>query len=57
MVQQSRSIPSSPKEACPLVPGTSVPAVTVRALDGSEVSLAEAVREKPSILVFYRGGW
>jgi peroxiredoxin len=57
MAQQSSPIPSSPKEVCPLMPGTSVPAVTVRAIDGSEVSLADAIREKPAILVFYRGAW
>lgn len=57
MVQQSSAIPSSPKEVCPLMPGMSVPAATLQATDGSEVNLAEAVRERPSILVFYRGGW
>lgn len=57
MVQESRQIPSSPQDVCPLMPGTPVPSVTIRTIDGSEVNLAEAVRQKPSVLVFYRGGW
>lgn len=50
-------VPASPNEVCPLMAGTSVPSVTLRAIDGSEVNLAAAVHEKPSVLVFYRGGW
>jgi peroxiredoxin len=57
MVQQSHPVPSSPKDVCPLMPGTPIPSVTIRAIDGGEVNLTEAVREKPTILVFYRGGW
>ena len=57
MVKESRPIPATPNEVCPLMPGTSVPFVTVRGIDGSEVNLAAAVHEKPIILVFYRGGW
>lgn len=57
MVRESRQIPGSPKEVCPLMPGTPTPSVTLRAIDGSEVNLAEAVHEKSSVLVFYRGGW
>jgi peroxiredoxin len=57
MGQEVRRVPASPNDVCPLMPGASVPSVTLRMMDGSEVELAAAVREKPSILVFYRGGW
>lgn len=57
MVRESRQIPASPKEVCPLMPGTPIPSITIRAIDGSETNPAEAVHEKPSVLVFYRGGW
>ncbi len=57
MAQESLRIPCSPNDVCPLMPGTRVPGVTLRAIDGSEANLAAAVREKPSVLVFYRGGW
>lgn len=56
MVRDSQ-IPTSPKEVCPLMPGTPVPSATTRAIEGTDVNLAEVVQEKPSVLVFYRGGW
>jgi hypothetical protein len=34
-----------------------IPEVSIRAADGSMFELAKAVREKPAVLVFYRGGW
>jgi peroxiredoxin len=57
MVKESDQIPATPQEVCPLMAGAPIPSVTIRTIDGSEVNLAEAVREKPSILIFYRGGW
>jgi peroxiredoxin len=57
MVWQSDSLASSPQDVCPLLPGTPVPDVTVQAIDGSQVNLADLVRESPAIIVFYRGGW
>lgn len=45
------------ESAVPLAVGTAVPAATVRAADGSAVDLAVAVKEKPTVLIFYRGGW
>lgn len=41
----------------PLEPGRSVPSVRVRAVDGTPVDLAEAIRDSGALLVFYRGGW
>ncbi len=57
MAQPSRQVPSSPRDVCPLMPGTPIPSVTIRVIDGGEVNLAEAVRKKATVLVFYRGGW
>ncbi|WP_221251035.1 thioredoxin domain-containing protein [Desulfuromonas versatilis] len=47
----------SPAEICPLTIGSMVPPVTLKNLDGQPFDLASAVREKPTILIFYRGGW
>lgn len=41
----------------PLEVGASIPAVTVRSVSGQEVSLQSAVAGKPTLLIFYRGGW
>ena len=37
--------------------GDSIPEVTLRTDDGKEVSLRRLVSEKPTVLIFYRGGW
>ncbi len=41
----------------PLAPGARVPAVSVTTVQGETVDLAERVRERGALLVFYRGGW
>lgn len=43
--------------ANPLKVGDSVPDVKLRTEDGSEVALLKLVSEKPTVLIFYRGGW
>lgn len=37
--------------------GDAVPDVTLRTEDDKEVSLRRLVSEKPTVLIFYRGGW
>src|SRR5271170_1289514 len=37
--------------------GDSIPDVTVRTVDNKEVKLRTLVAEKPTVLVFFRGGW
>ncbi len=51
------AIAASAAEAKPLAAGARAPAVTLRAVDGSEFALAAAFAEKPTVLVFYRGSW
>lgn len=41
----------------PLLNGTAAPNVTVRTADGSPVSLQALLMQKPTVLIFYRGGW
>ena len=43
--------------AMPLAVGASAPAVTVQAADGTPFDLGAACSEKPTVLIFYRGGW
>ncbi len=47
----------SPEAVRPLPVGASVPSVAVRSVGGERVDLAELVRERGALLVFYRGGW
>jgi peroxiredoxin len=41
----------------PLTVGAAIPDVTLRTEDDKEVSLRKLVSEKPTVLIFYRGGW
>ena len=50
-------VPPSPQDVCPILTGTTIPAVTLRTADGEAFDLNAAVSQQPSVLVFYRGGW
>jgi len=50
-------VPRSPETTEPLKAGDLVPDVAVLGAEGEEISLARAVTEQPTVLVFYRGGW
>jgi peroxiredoxin len=41
----------------PLKVGDAIPDVTLRTEEDKEVSLRKLVSEKPTVLIFYRGGW
>lgn len=43
--------------ATPLKVGDSIPDVKLRTEEDKEVSLRKLVFEKPTVLIFYRGGW
>jgi len=47
----------TPTTIQPLLIGASIPSVSLTTTDGTTVDLVEAIKDKPSILVFYRGGW
>lgn len=50
-------VASSPETVHPLLPGMQSPDATVRDLRGDPVSIREVTARKPTVLVFYRGGW
>ncbi len=41
----------------PLLPGSKAPSAEVQRLDGSAVDFRRLLEGKPTLLVFYRGGW
>jgi peroxiredoxin len=57
MTDFSAAVPASPKEVCPLLLGSSIPAVTLRTAAGEGFDLSRAVKQRSTVLVFYRGGW
>lgn len=50
-------IAPAPEQVTPLLNGLTIPAVSLTAADNKAVALTELVQQKPSVLVFYRGGW
>lgn len=54
---QERSIAAEPTATKPLEKGQKVPEVTLKGLDGKDVSLASLHQEKSLVIVFFRGGW
>ena len=47
----------SQETVAPLAVGSTAPAAIVKTAEGTAVDLGELVRTKPTILIFYRGGW
>jgi hypothetical protein len=51
------AVPDSPEAVHPLLIGAEAPAVTVLDTSGEPVELRELLRNKRTVLIFYRGGW
>ena len=52
-----KGVPLKPEDVSPLLVGESIPIAKMLDAKGEEFDLNKAVSEKPTILVFYRGGW
>ena len=50
-------VPDRAEDVSPLLISEQIPEVEITSLDGNTVSITDIVKEKRSILVFYRGGW
>ncbi len=57
MFTSSSEVPESANNIKPLLIGADVPEVTLKNIDGKDVNLREEVLKKPTVLIFYRGGW
>jgi len=55
--QVTRVIADSPNDVKPVLNGQTIPDVTIYDVNDKGYSLKALVKEKPAILVFYRGGW
>jgi hypothetical protein len=54
---EGRQAAGSPGEICPLLVGDTIPQMTLETVEGDSFDLNTAVKEKPTVLIFYRGGW
>jgi peroxiredoxin len=50
-------VATEPTSISPLLIGEKIPDITLNDISGKKFNLLELVTKKPSILVFYRGGW
>ena len=50
-------VPQKPEDISPLLTGENIPPVTLPDAQGKPFDLSAAVASKPTILIFYRGGW
>lgn len=55
--QVSYIIPQKPEDISPLFNGEKIPVAQLPDVSGKIFDLNKAVSEKPTILIFYRGGW
>lgn len=51
------TLASAQTNSTPLKAGDAIPDVTLRTEDNEQVRLRKLVAEKPTVLIFYRGGW
>ena len=56
-VVAAADVASSADTIRPLLIGAEVPQAALRAADGEAFDLVAAVKKKPTVLIFYRGGW
>ncbi len=50
-------IADSPEQIQPITVGQPVPRISLKTVDGTSYDLNAAFVQKPTVLVFYRGGW
>ncbi|MEH6396645.1 peroxiredoxin-like family protein [Pseudoalteromonas sp.] len=51
------NIANQAEKVSPLMPGLTIPAITLKDKTGKNVVLAERFAEKTTVLIVYRGGW
>ena len=57
MKEMAYMIPQKAEDISPLLYGEKIPAAVLTDAAGEQFDLNKAVAEKPTVLVFYRGGW
>lgn len=50
-------IAETAEKVTPLMNGQNIPHTTLKDVEGNTVSLKQIVSQKPTVIVFYRGGW
>ncbi|MBK8968993.1 MAG: peroxiredoxin-like family protein [Saprospiraceae bacterium] len=53
----AQQLPEKPEDISPLLIGETMPNSELAALDGKTISFHDIAKEKPTVLIVYRGGW
>lgn len=56
-IKMYSGVPLKPEDISPLLIGEQIPMVKLPMISGESFDLNKAIAKKPTILVFYRGGW
>jgi peroxiredoxin len=51
------AVPKSATDIAPLLIGEKIPEIILKSSENTDVQLADLLKKKKSVLVFYRGGW
>ena len=57
MPQPLHELPTTATAIRPLLVGATVPPITLATVEGQAFDLSEALKQKPTVLIFYRGSW
>ncbi len=55
--QAQSSYADKASEVTPALTGTTIPNATVKTIEGKTVEIKNIISQKPTVLIFYRGGW
>jgi len=57
MSSLNAQVPENAEDISPLLVGEKIPNGILIDQNGEEVNLNKVVKQKPTVLIFYRGGW
>ncbi len=55
--QGPADLPTDPEDTRPLLVGETIPGLTLTTVGGQPFDLLAAVESRPTVLIYYRGGW
>ena len=53
----TQEVPKDSFDVTPLLINSTIPNTSVKTVDGMDITLHEVIKVKPTVFVFYRGGW
>ena len=56
-MQTRKPVAATAAKICPAQEGTKIPAAFIKTIAGTNVSLSAIIAQKPTVLIFYSGGW